>query len=248
MRNSILDQECCSLCSDLVDDNAPVCNKQSHSSISCNVTNFYSVLCVIPGRTWRLLQTINNPLAYLIAIHLTLPRHNRFSVCHDSHHDPPDVFLFSLPVQEPEAKPQILTEDTEKKKPKKPKKMSNINSITGFEEVFQQFATSSIKTSKNAMLSHPEAGNLLTPRQSDIPADNKLDGSATQVRLFSFKLIRFVFWVVTSYCVQQGSTPLLISSHSCILLHKYVAGWSENRVEPQNFNWFSATVAGKNMH
>ncbi|XP_074490731.1 lysine-specific demethylase 4B isoform X1 [Sebastes fasciatus] len=86
----------------------------------------------------------------------------------------------AVEVQEPEAKPQILTEDTEKKKPKKPKKMSNINSITGFEEVFQQFATSSIKTSKNAMLSHPEAGNLLTPRQSDIPADNKLDGSATQ--------------------------------------------------------------------
>lgn len=105
---------------------------------------------------------------------------------------------FSLPAQEPEAKPQNLTEDIEKKKQKKPKKTSNIhNAITGFEEAFEQFATSGIKTSKKAVVNHPEVGNPLTARQSDIPADNKLDVSA-QVRFFCSKSIRFVFWVVTS--------------------------------------------------
>ncbi|XP_063748022.1 lysine-specific demethylase 4B [Eleginops maclovinus] len=59
--------------------------------------------------------------------------------------------------QEPEAEPQILAEDTEKKKQKKPKKLSNINDpITGFEEAFAQFATSSFQNSENDMVSHPE--------------------------------------------------------------------------------------------
>ncbi|XP_078114878.1 lysine-specific demethylase 4B isoform X2 [Sander vitreus] len=82
----------------------------------------------------------------------------------------------AVEAQEPEAKSENLTEDPEKKKHKKPKKISNIhNAITGFEEAFEQFATSNIKTSKNTMASHSELGNLLAPRQSDIPADNKLD-------------------------------------------------------------------------
>uniref|UniRef100_A0A671UAC8 Lysine-specific demethylase 4B n=1 Tax=Sparus aurata TaxID=8175 RepID=A0A671UAC8_SPAAU len=55
-------------------------------------------------------------------------------------------------VEEPEAKPQNLMEDIEKKKPKKPKKTTN-TSITGFEEAFEQFATSNIKTSNNACFS-----------------------------------------------------------------------------------------------
>lgn len=95
------------------------------------------------------------------------------------------TFLSSLPAQELEAKPQNLTEDSEKKKQKKPKKTSNIpNAITGFEEAFEQFATSSIRNSKNAMVSHSEMGKPLTPRQSDTPVDNKLEVSATQVKFF----------------------------------------------------------------
>lgn len=70
-----------------------------------------------------------------------------------------------------------MTEDTEKKKQKKPKKISNThNSITGFEEVFEQFATPNVKISKNTM-------SPLNARQSEIPDDKKLDVSATQVRL-----------------------------------------------------------------
>ncbi|XP_070764395.1 lysine-specific demethylase 4B [Enoplosus armatus] len=95
----------------------------------------------------------------------------------------------AVEAQEPEAKPQNLTEDIEKKKQKKPKKMSSIhNSITGFEQAFEQFATSGIKNSKNAMVSHPEVGNPLTPRQSDIPVDNKLDVSATQACYSKMKM------------------------------------------------------------
>ncbi|XP_040896801.1 lysine-specific demethylase 4B isoform X2 [Toxotes jaculatrix] len=82
-------------------------------------------------------------------------------------------------AQELEAKPQNLTEDGEKKKQKKPKKMSNIhNAITGFEEAFEQFATSGIRNSKNAMVSHPEA-----KRQSDIPEDNKLDACYSKMKM-----------------------------------------------------------------
>nr|XP_020452382.1 lysine-specific demethylase 4B-like [Monopterus albus] len=82
-----------------------------------------------------------------------------------------------------EAKPQNLTEDFEKKKQKKLKKTSNIhNSITGFEEAFKQFATSSTKNSKNTM------GNPLTPRQSDIPADSKLDVNTTQASYPKMKM------------------------------------------------------------
>uniref|UniRef100_A0A8C4ISI9 [histone H3]-trimethyl-L-lysine(9) demethylase n=1 Tax=Dicentrarchus labrax TaxID=13489 RepID=A0A8C4ISI9_DICLA len=92
----------------------------------------------------------------------------------------------SLPAEEPEAKPQILTEDIDKKKHKKPKKMSIAHdTMTGFEEAFKQFATSSIKKSKNATVSDTEVESPLASRPSDIPADSKLDATATQVRLFS---------------------------------------------------------------
>ncbi|XP_068563628.1 lysine-specific demethylase 4B isoform X1 [Cebidichthys violaceus] len=86
-------------------------------------------------------------------------------------------------VEEAEAKPQNLTEDTEKKKQKKSKKMSNIhNAITGFEEAFEQFATSSIKTSKNSVVGQPEEG------ESDLPADNKLEVSVTQASFSKVKM------------------------------------------------------------
>uniref|UniRef100_A0A671UEH2 Lysine-specific demethylase 4B n=1 Tax=Sparus aurata TaxID=8175 RepID=A0A671UEH2_SPAAU len=79
------------------------------------------------------------------------------------------VFLhFPLPTTEPEAKPQNLMEDIEKKKPKKPKKTTN-TSITGFEEAFEQFATSNIKTSNNVSFA-AEVAKPLIPKQSDIPA------------------------------------------------------------------------------
>ncbi|XP_034385841.1 lysine-specific demethylase 4B isoform X1 [Cyclopterus lumpus] len=83
--------------------------------------------------------------------------------------------------EEPEAKPQNLTEDTAKKKPKKSKKMSTIhNAITGFEEAFEQFATSS---TKNNMVIKREEGDLLTPIQSDLLADNKLDANFSKVKM-----------------------------------------------------------------
>lgn len=59
--------------------------------------------------------------------------------------------------------------------------------MTAFEEVFDQFATTSTKT-----VGQPAEENLLTPRQSDLPLDNKRDVIAAQVRLFSFKFIIFV--------------------------------------------------------
>ncbi|XP_033937195.1 lysine-specific demethylase 4B isoform X2 [Pseudochaenichthys georgianus] len=59
--------------------------------------------------------------------------------------------------QEPEAKPQILAYDTEKKKQRKQKKLTNMNDpITGFEEAFAQFASSSIKKSEINMVRRPE--------------------------------------------------------------------------------------------
>lgn len=100
---------------------------------------------------------------------------------------------FSLPEQEPEAKPQAFTEDFEKKKYKKPKKISSTQAITGFEEAFEQFATSSMQNSKKSTVGSP-----LSPRESDIPADSKLDVNASQVRFSSWMLI------VTSYCVQHA--------------------------------------------
>uniref|UniRef100_A0A4W6CPB1 [histone H3]-trimethyl-L-lysine(9) demethylase n=1 Tax=Lates calcarifer TaxID=8187 RepID=A0A4W6CPB1_LATCA len=90
----------------------------------------------------------------------------------------------AVEAQELEAKPQNLTEDSEKKKQKKPKKTSNIpNAITGFEEAFEQFATSSIRNSKNAMVSHSEMGKPLTPRQSDTPVDNKLEACYSKMKM-----------------------------------------------------------------
>ncbi|XP_070816745.1 lysine-specific demethylase 4B [Chaetodon trifascialis] len=95
----------------------------------------------------------------------------------------------AVKAPEPEAKPQNLAEDIEKKKHKKPKKMSNTNNaITGFEEAFEQFATASIKNSKKAIVSHAEVGNLLSPRQSSIPADSKLDVSPTQACYSKMKM------------------------------------------------------------
>ncbi|XP_026178760.1 lysine-specific demethylase 4B isoform X2 [Mastacembelus armatus] len=92
-------------------------------------------------------------------------------------------------VEELEAKPQNLTGDTEKKKPKKPKKMSNMyNSMTGFEEAFEQFATSGIKNSKNTMVNHAGMGNSQSSRQSDIPAEGKLDLSAAQASYSKMKM------------------------------------------------------------
>ena len=95
-------------------------------------------------------------------------------------------------------------EDIEKKKPKKPKKTTNThNSITGFEEAFEQFATSNMKTSNNVSFA-AEVAKPPIPKQSDIPADNKLDVSATQVRLFRSKSI--VFFPLRCTCVQHYST------------------------------------------
>lgn len=72
-----------------------------------------------------------------------------------------------------------MTDDIEKKKQRKPKKISSgQNAITGFEEAFKQFATSDDKNSKRDTARHLDT---LSPRHSDILADNKMDVSATQV-------------------------------------------------------------------
>lgn len=78
--------------------------------------------------------------------------------------------VFPLPAQEVEAKSQNLTEDLEKKKQKKQKKISS-NSITGFEEVFAQFATSDINYSDTI---GGEVGDPLNPRQHDMAGDKTL--------------------------------------------------------------------------
>lgn len=145
------------------------------------------------------------------------------NIPHSKRHLPPQslwwvkfVFLhFPLPTTEPEAKPQNLMEDIEKKKPKKPKKTTN-TSITGFEEAFEQFATSNIKTSNNVSFA-AEVAKPLIPKQSDIPADNKLDVSATQVRLSRSKSI--VFFPLTCNCVQHCSTLIYLTQQ--LLLFQY---------------------------
>ncbi|KAM6922077.1 lysine-specific demethylase 4B [Xenentodon cancila] len=64
---------------------------------------------------------------------------------------------------EPEAKPQSLADDAEKKKLKKPKRTSNSQTITsGFEQAFEQFATSSVNNSKKNMFSHFDTGSTNT--------------------------------------------------------------------------------------
>ncbi|KAM7387989.1 hypothetical protein PAMP_024193 [Pampus punctatissimus] len=90
----------------------------------------------------------------------------------------------TVEAKEPEAKPQNLTEDIEKKKQKKQKKMSNINNpSTGFQEEFEQFATSGNNNTKTTMVSNPEVGSPLTQRASDIPADNKLDACYSKMKM-----------------------------------------------------------------
>lgn len=157
-----------------------------------------STMCTSPPRFVRARQLSSPPPLHVHSLH-TWTFNTTISVKHGTRlmwtwSKPTQFFHFSLPAQEPKAKPPNLTEDIEKKKQKKQKKMSNIHSsITGFEEAFEQFATSGIKNSKNTMVTHPEVGNPLTPRQSDIPADNKLDVSATQVWVFSSKSLDLFF-------------------------------------------------------
>ncbi|KAM9848306.1 lysine-specific demethylase 4B [Aulostomus maculatus] len=79
-----------------------------------------------------------------------------------------------------EQEPQNLTEDMEKKKQKKQKK-ANIQN--GFQEVFEQFATASIKNSKTDTASHSEVGNPLSPRATDIPADNRPDACYSKMKM-----------------------------------------------------------------
>lgn len=68
-------------------------------------------------------------------------------------------------AQGQEVQLQIGTDDVDKKKHKKQKRTSN--ALSGFEEVFEEFAKSTMKNSANMI--------------NDFPADNKVD--VTQVRL-----------------------------------------------------------------
>lgn len=71
----------------------------------------------------------------------------------------------------------------EKKKHKKPKKLPNTHqAMTGFEKAFEQFATSAVINSSNTTDGGSDSGNPLSPKQSDIPLESKLDVSVTQFR------------------------------------------------------------------
>lgn len=97
-----------------------------------------------------------------------------------------------MPAPETESIPQNLTDDIEKKKQKKPKKVSIVpKAMTGFEQAFEQYATSGFK-SLDGVVSNPDTQS---PTDGDIPEDNKMDVSATQVRL---KVDRFVLLFVTN--------------------------------------------------
>ncbi|XP_060889825.1 lysine-specific demethylase 4B [Labrus mixtus] len=96
------------------------------------------------------------------------------SACKDIKQEAPEL----------ENKPQDLMEDIERKKQKKGKKMLNaIEPTTGFQEVFEQFATSGMRTTINPVVGHPEMANPLTPRQSDIPADIKPDACYSKMKM-----------------------------------------------------------------
>uniref|UniRef100_A0A672JPK5 [histone H3]-trimethyl-L-lysine(9) demethylase n=1 Tax=Salarias fasciatus TaxID=181472 RepID=A0A672JPK5_SALFA len=77
--------------------------------------------------------------------------------------------------EETDMKQQILPDDLKEKRQKKPKKISNLHSaITGFEEAFEQFATSSVKNSKKATADPSLSGH------SNGPADIMKDVGTTQ--------------------------------------------------------------------
>lgn len=97
-----------------------------------------------------------------------------------------DHLYFVEPEPEPELeeKPQNLTESIDNKKHKKPKKILNTHtSITGFEKAFEQFATASVHNSQDDMDIGSEVGGPLTPKQTELPQENQLDLSPTQVCL-----------------------------------------------------------------
>lgn len=98
------------------------------------------------------------------------------------------------PEAEPEAKPQDLADDAEKKKLKKLKRMSNTQTImSGFEEAFEQFATSTINNSKKTMFSH----------FNTVSTNNNMEVSATQVRLGNLsKRFRQLLLLYTQICVK----------------------------------------------
>ncbi|CAJ1060809.1 lysine-specific demethylase 4B-like [Xyrichtys novacula] len=89
----------------------------------------------------------------------------------------------AVEAQELETKPQNLLEDIEKKKQKKTKKVSNIqNTMCGFQEVFEQFATSGKVYSASSMPPQEDA-NPLSPRQSEFPADTKPEACYSKMKM-----------------------------------------------------------------
>lgn len=97
-----------------------------------------------------------------------------------------DDLYFVEPEPEPqfEENPQNLTESIDNKKHKKPKKILNTHtSITGFEKAFEQFATASVQNSHDDMDIGSEVGGPLIPKRTELPQENQLDLSPTQVCL-----------------------------------------------------------------
>ncbi|XP_041647378.1 lysine-specific demethylase 4B [Cheilinus undulatus] len=96
----------------------------------------------------------------------------------------------AIEAQEHETKPQILMEDNEKKKQKKTKKIADINSAAtnGFQEAFEQFATSGIRTPVNQAVLKKEPVSLPIRGQTEIPADIKPDVNATQACYSKMKM------------------------------------------------------------
>lgn len=71
----------------------------------------------------------------------------------------------------------------EKRKHKKPKKLPTTHqAMTGFEEAFQQFATSAAIGSKNTEDTGAPSGSPPSPVQSYIPSESKMDVSVASIR------------------------------------------------------------------
>lgn len=96
--------------------------------------------------------------------------------------------------KEPDVKPQNLIEEIEKKKQKQQKsmfpiQMGEFKAVSGFEEAFQEFATSGIQNSQKNM-----AIRFDTPLvRKELPAQKTMDVSGTQVRTDMIKSWSFIY-------------------------------------------------------
>lgn len=75
--------------------------------------------------------------------------------------------------------PQDLTEDIEEKESLSSFQTKNMLTVSGFEEAFKEFATAGIQ---NSQVTEVVPCDVASSTCKTIPADKKMDVSATQVR------------------------------------------------------------------